>query len=493
MSLRRKLVASIVALFILVTITTGVVSLLVTRHALSVQLDRRVAQTVTRAGDPGTAPAPPRPTAGERGLGRGIGGDFLYLAYRDDKILRFTAFTTSGDLVDATNSNNQVIHTLRTAPLSERPSTVDLGPELGSYRLVRAERPHGATVITGLPLQPMVDTLDNIILVTALVGGAGILVLAGGTAALVQINLRPLDRVAALADRVSRTPLHQGEVDLPDRVPARDTDRRTEVGQVGAALNELLDHVGASLHARYESETKLRRFVADASHELRTPLASIRGYAELSRRESEPVPEGIRHALSRIDSESARMAHLVEDLLLLARLDAGRPLASDTVDVTRLVIDTVSDARAAGPDHRWQMCLPEDVVEITGDGSRLTQVVVNLLANARVHTPTGTTVTTTVRTEADHAVITVVDDGPGIPADLLPRVFTRFTRGDESRARLTETPEERTGASTGLGLSIVAAVVAAHHGDVHVHSTPGNTVFTVRLPHAVTAPSEAPD
>jgi two-component system OmpR family sensor kinase len=263
-------------------------------------------------------------------------------------------------------------------------------------------------------------------------------------------------------------------VQLAQRVPAGDTDPRTEVGQVGAALNRMLDHVGNALEARHASEMQVRQFVADASHELRTPLAAIRGYAELSRRSRAPISEEIAHVLGRVESEAKRMTGLVEDLLLLARLDAGRPLAHDPVDLTMLVVDAVSDAHAAGPRHFWQLDLPEEPVTVVGDQQRLHQVLANLLANARTHTPEGTTVTVAVTATADSAVLQVIDFGPGIPAGLQPHIFERFARGDSSRSRAA--------GSTGLGLSIVSAVVAAHRGTVSVDSRPGQTVFTVTLP-----------
>jgi two-component system OmpR family sensor kinase len=301
-------------------------------------------------------------------------------------------------------------------------------------------------------------------------------VIIAGLAGVVIIRrtLRPLDRVAATATRVSELELDRGEVDLAQRVPEAFTDVRTEVGQVGAALNRMLDHVGNALEARHASETQVRQFVADASHELRTPLAAIRGYAELSRRSRQPVPAEIGHVLNRVESEAKRMTLLVEDLLLLARLDAGRPLAHDPVDLTMLVVDAVSDAHAAGPGHHWQLDLPEEPVTVSGDGARLHQVLANLLANARTHTPEGTSVTVSVGATGDAAVLKVTDEGPGIPAELQPHIFERFARGDSSRSRAA--------GSTGLGLSIVSAVVSAHGGSVSVQSAPGRTIFTVLLP-----------
>ena len=219
---------------------------------------------------------------------------------------------------------------------------------------------------------------------------------------------------------------------------------------------------------------RVRQFVADASHELRTPLASIRGYAELSRREREPVPPSVTHALGRVESEAMRMSALVDDLLLLARLDAGRPLDRNPVDLSLLAVDVVGDAHAAAPTHQWRLDLPDEPVEVKGDSDRLHQVVANLLANARSHTPSGTTVTTSVKRVGDWVRIAVHDNGPGVPTPLQPNVFQRFTRGDDSRSRQA--------GSTGLGLSIVDAVTQAHGGRVELKSRPGDTTFSVLLP-----------
>ncbi|GLY96202.1 HAMP domain-containing sensor histidine kinase [Actinoplanes sp. NBRC 103695] len=353
---------------------------------------------------------------------------------------------------------------------------VDLGGDRGDY-LVSSNFVENEVVVTGLPLGETQSTLLQV----GLVIGGGILLslVAAGLAGayIVRRTLKPLDRVAATATRVSELRLDRGEVELAQRVPAADTDSRTEVGQVGAALNQLLDHVGSALEARHNSEMQVRQFVADASHELRTPLAAIRGYAELSRRSRQPIPEEVGHVLRRVESEALRMTALVEDLLLLARLDAGRPLEHEPVDLTMLVVDAVSDAHAAGPRHDWQLALPEEPVAVIGDGARLHQVLANLLANARTHTPEGTTVTVGVRATDHEALLTVTDRGPGIPAELQPHIFKRFARGDSSRSRAA--------GSTGLGLSIVYAVVTAHGGTVAVESAPGRTEFTVRLPLSV--------
>ena len=290
------------------------------------------------------------------------------------------------------------------------------------------------------------------------------------------LALRPLQRVVATATRVSELPLERGDVALAERVPEKDADPHTEVGQVGGAINRMLGHIAAALAARQASEKKVRNFVADASHELRTPLASIRGYAELTRRGGYDLPPDVVKALSRVESEAIRMTSLVDDLLLLARLDAGRELEMGTVDLSAILTDAVDDARAAGASHSWKLSLPKHAVLIPGDQARLHQVVMNLLTNARVHTPSKTTVSVTLSEDAhvDRAVVEVADTGPGIDPVVLDSVFERFVRGDGSRSRAA--------GSTGLGLAIVSGVVDAHGGTTEVSSEPGSTVFRVLLP-----------
>ncbi|MDQ1035602.1 signal transduction histidine kinase [Streptomyces sp. V3I8] len=355
-------------------------------------------------------------------------------------------------------------------------------PGLGTYR-VTAIAGDGVPVLTGLPMDDVQDMIGGLVLVEAVAAGAGLTAAGIVCAVVIRRQLRPLDRVAATAVEVSRVPLGRGAVTGLTRVREGDTHPGSEAGQVGAALNRMIDHVESSLAERQRGEERVRRFLADASHELRTPLASIAGYAELMNRGIQQIEPAL--AWRRVSAESARMTGLVEDLLLLARLDEGRPLRSAEVDLAALVAEAVWDARAAGSGHGWQLALLLDVPALVlGDEARLHQVVANLLANARVHTPAGTTVVASVEATETGCVVRVRDDGPGIPPHLLPAVFERFTRGDVSRSR--SGPAE---GGSGLGLAIVAAITTAHAGRVEVASEPGRTEFTLTLPRVNVPPA----
>ncbi|MFJ3175335.1 sensor histidine kinase [Streptomyces roseus] len=343
---------------------------------------------------------------------------------------------------------------------------------IGRYRVVAAPGDDGDILLTGLPLHPVEETVHRLEAVEAVVFFTALVATGCAAAWWVRYSLRPLGQVARTATEVTRLPLATGEVAMPGPVPHADTG--TEVGRVAVALNRMLGHVGDALVLRHTSEERLRAFAADAGHELRTPVATIRARAELALRHPGPMPEEVRHALDRVASESHRMSALVDDLLLLARLDAGRPLDRQQVDLTRIVLDVLDDVHALSPGHRWELDLPEDPVIVPGDRHRLHQVVANLLANARLHTPSGSRVVVALSAHARRAAFTVTDDGPGIPQDLLPDVFRRFSRADTGRSRHT--------GSTGLGLAIVEAIAHAHGGVVTVESSPGRTSFELLLP-----------
>jgi two-component system OmpR family sensor kinase len=480
-SLRRRLLAGILALFAVAFAVIGVVSTVAMRTVLVHQVDTQLIPVNRRAGGfppPGIEPPPlSRGPADFVGQPPGTVNATIRAGLFTAQVLDPDAPTHQRTLTTAQSAG------LTSVPVDGHPHTVSL-TDLGPYRVLATTEPDGDTLITGLPLSNVQDAVWLLLAIEGAVAVAGLMLVGFGGAAVVRLSLRPLRRVAVTASRVAELPLAKGEVDLTLRVP--DADPRTEVGQVGAAFNRMLGHIGDALAVRHASETRVRQFVADASHELRTPLAAIRGYAELTRRGRDQVPPDVAHALGRVESESARMTTLVDDLLLLARLDSGRPLERGPVELSGLIVDTVNDAHAAGRDHRWLLDLPDRPVTVPGDGARLHQVLANLLANAHTHTPPGTTVVTRLTTTPDGcALVTVTDDGPGIPERLQPDVFERFARADSSRSRAA--------GSTGLGLSIVAAVVEAHGGQVSVQSRPGHTEFAVALRGAVSDEPACPD
>ncbi|WP_224058605.1 sensor histidine kinase [Streptomyces kanamyceticus] len=478
-TLRTRLVLSAVALIAVVCAVIGTVTTIALKSHLYEQLDSALGGIAKRAAGPAGPDGRRDPlefvSRGPQELGT-IGAEVHEGSVGRALVSTEPDSGSGSPLPDATELDDDQVAALATVPRDGDPHNVDI-PGLGEYRVTYTPGLTGDFLV-GVPTTKVQNTLNTLIVVEVSVTAAGLVAASLAGAAMVGVALRPLRRIATTATRVSELPLHSGEVALHERAP--DADPCTEVGQVGAALNRMLDHVHSALDARQRSETRVRQFVADASHELRTPLASIRGYAELTRRGRESTGPDTRHALGRIESEAERMTGLVEDLLLLARLDAEQPLSYESGDLAPLVVDAVSDARAAGPDHHWRLELPDEPALVRADTARLHQIVVNLLANARTHTPPGTTVTARVRREdprvrQDPRVrLEVQDDGPGIPRDLLPAVFERFARGDASRSRHA--------GSTGLGLALVRAIVTAHDGTVTVESAPGRTVFTVLLP-----------
>ena len=357
-------------------------------------------------------------------------------------------------------------------------------PDLGMYRLTSRPGEPGEVLVTAASLRQASEAATRETVIVAVLTVLALVVTAFGTLAIVRVALRPLGRVAATAAEVAALPLSRDRYAITPRVPEGDTDSRTEVGLVGDTLNRLLAHVERALAEVAASDRRMRQFVTDASHELRTPLASIQGYAELTRQDSAVLPETTEYSLARIEAESARMNALVSDLLLLARLDEGQDLESADVDLADLVVNAVNDAAVAAPSHLWETNVPAEPVWVRGDGAKLHQAVANLLSNARVHTPEWTTVTTSV-TAGSTVCLTVADDGPGIDVGLLPHLFERFVRADESRSRHS--------GNSGLGLAITTSIVEAHGGSIEAHSDAGVTTFTVLLPACPTRDADAHD
>ena len=466
-SLTSRLVLTAVALVALVCLLVGLVTTFAMRGYLIDRLDGQVLAAADRttsflSGQHDAGPGP--------GLGSEIGG--LTGVYGNDgsEVAWLTTTDPHSGIPIRPQMTEAATTRLGTVPADGNVHPVDV-PGLGAFRAV-ASSVEGGRVVVALPSRDVHDTVMSMVRWELLVGL--LCVAAAGAAGLflVRRQLRPLREVAATAHAVAALPLASGDVGVTSRVPERLTDEATEVGQVGSALNMLLAHVETALAARHRSEQQVRQFVADASHELRTPLTTIRGYTELARRRPDDVAAGTT-ALAKVEEESTRMTALVEDLLLLARLDQGRPLERQPVDLSRLLVEAVSDARVVAPDHKWVVDLPEEPVEVTGDELRLHQVVVNLLVNARTYTPAGTTVTV----RGWSGGFAVHDDGPGFPPGLVPVAFERFTRGDAARSRGGDS-------GAGLGLSLVHAIVTAHGGIVNLASQPGDTTITVRLPPA---------
>ncbi|MGY5763909.1 sensor histidine kinase [Brachybacterium sp. DNPG3] len=513
LSMRTTLVALLIATVAVVCLAVAVVTHASVRTQLHAELDDQLDRAADRAvsreqfldalGGPSDQPVqgdgttagdgglPSDPSAGEQPPDS---GEYELTAVVEDGVVTSASWRDQHGEQQILGAEDRAV--LQSA-LDEGEGSATVQLSIGSYRVLTREidssEANGGTgsgstesgsagidadqdvVMTGLPLATVAQTLLRLDLTLLIAGIAAVLVTGLAGSFIVRRTLRPLEEVARLASDVASTPLDHGSVNLAERVSARDSVPGTEVGEVGRALNHLLDNVESAIDTRHRSEERMRRFIADASHELRTPLTAIRGYSEILRL-TEPLSAQGLQSVSRLDAQSQRMTSLVEDLLLLTRLDDGAPRAEEDIDLGETVLESVMDARATAREHRWDVQVPDEPVIVRGDPRQLAQVVVNLLSNARKHTPTGTHVTVRL-TKAEHgAVLTVRDDGPGIDPELLPDVFSRFTRADRARSGKEGT--------TGLGLSIVRAIALAHGGDVVVESVPGRTVFTLSLPLA---------
>ena len=460
-SLRRRLLVVVVTLFALLTAAVAIASVMTMRVVLETRVDEQLAeivgQTARDVEQSGRAQVDPR--AGASGTLYAIESDGVLIG--DNFIL-----TRVGQQLALSERDRSVVLTV----VSDTASTVTL-PTHGAYRMT-ARDVGGMRVIVGLSLSDTNQTLAALAFVIAVSAFAAVTIVLLLGDMIIRRALRPLTAVIATTERISQLPLASGDAQLTNRV--RIEEPASEVGRVQESMNRMLAHIQEAFDARSASEKRVRQFVADASHELRTPLAAVRGYAEVTRKHDRDLRPDSRESLERIEAAAVRMQALVDDLLLLARLDEGRELQQGEVDLSLLVVESVADAQAAGRSHPISLELPEEPVTVAGDALRLQQVIANLLANARVHTPEGTAIDVTLRAEGQDAVLQVVDAGPGIPLDQQRTVFERFARGDSSRSRAT--------GSSGLGLAIVRALVDAHHGSIDLESRPGRTAFTVRLP-----------
>ena len=321
------------------------------------------------------------------------------------------------------------------------------------------------SVIVAQSLSDFDKTTRQIGIVFLIIGGLVLLFIAFASRQVIKLSMKPLEKIEATAEKIAAG-------DLSARLENFEPD--TEVGRLSTSLNQMLSRIEESFVARTESESKLRRFVADASHELRTPLTSIRGFAELHRQGAVPEGEKTKELISRIEKESMRMGSLVEDLLMLARIDQSREIVMADVDLSTLIKEAVTSAQVAGPEHPITSDIAHDV-HTQGDSDKIYQVVTNLLANARAHTPAGTAIHVATYSADDGTFVTVADKGPGLSAEDQQHIFERFFRVDTSRQRNSSD-------GSGLGLSIVDEVMKAHGGSVSVSSEPGNgATFTLHF------------
>lgn len=480
-TLRGRLTLWMVGILLVTFAVLGVTTVLFLRSFLVSRLDEQLAQAGGRysaslehgqnnpGGNDGDADnAVPGQSTGTIGV-RLVDGQVKQAAIVTPKGKNRAVVFGAGDIAE-----------LRELVVGGHPRSLKLDA-VGAYRLQAAAGRDGDVQITGLPLHQVSDTLAELVLVEGTLFAVILVAGAVVSAIVVRRTMRPLAHLTQTALEVSELPLADPGIELPRTVLP--TEPSSEVDQMAVAFNHMLEHLRRSLADRDATERRLRQFIADASHELRTPLATIRANAEFAARpDAGGSPQARAEALGRISSATERMGKLVADLLLLARLDAGRPLERQQVDLTRLVLDAVSDARTAYPDHHWRLELSGDIVTVTGDGERLYQVLANLLSNAGMHTPPGTTVTAALRWDPAEAAagesqveVSVRDDGPGISLAQQAELFDRFSRGDSSRSR--------SHGSTGLGLAIARGISRAHEGELTVgDSSEGGACFVLRLP-----------
>lgn len=455
-SLRGRLMLVIVVLTASALVAAAVATTLLVRAALLADVDRQLDAAAAQADhelrdDDGGRAAHERAAYPE--------GTYAELRRGGQVVASFVA--TAGPM---TQDRPRLDFVAATDVASERRVSVPQADDVPGYRVLLQQAGPDELQVTAVPLGGATSTLRRLVVVETVVGTLVLLALVVAAWRAIAVGLRPLTAITSTADAIT-------EGDLSVRAPA--TDGRGEVGRLARAFNAMLDRVETAIVQRDASERRLRRFVADAGHELRTPLTTVQGYADLISRGGIDGPEADA-AVERMARESHRMSGLVDDLLLLAHLDQRRPLRQAPVDLATIVADAVADARTVASDHRIVL----DVVGrpvVTGDDSRLRQTVANLVSNATIHTPAGTTVTVRVAGSAQAGILEVRDDGPGLALDDAAHVFERFYRGDIARS----------GDGSGLGLSIVASIVEAHGGRVQCDSVVGTgATFVVHLPLA---------
>ncbi|MFL4474229.1 sensor histidine kinase [Paeniglutamicibacter sp. MACA_103] len=472
LTLQRKLLLALIGSLALICTVIGLLLNAGMRQSLASQLheqldfasDRAASYSAQNGREPSSGPLFAPGQASGTLNARIVSGYLFSGAVLDSK---------TGERKDITDADAQLLSSVK----------IDAPPvmhhlSIGDYMLSAQRDPapgSGGILITGLPMAPIQQTLASLGILTVTISLAGLIAIGLVGSLIIRRSLAPLQRVSAVASSVANAELESGTAALEARVAPEDSIPGTESGEVGRALNALLDNVGTAFAVREASEAQMRRFVADASHELRTPLSAIRGYTELISATEHFSDDGQR-SLNRVLEQSTRMSSLVENLLLLARLDEKHQVKKAPVDVGKLAAEITEDFAITAPAHHWIPKVPDTPLVVSGDASALRRVITNLLANARKHTSEGNTVTVEIHRDgsAHQAVLRVTDTGEGIAPDFLPLVFKRFTRADAARSGADGT--------TGLGLPIAKAIVESHDGTITVSSVPGNTVFEVRLP-----------
>ena len=464
LSLRGRLLIGVISLVVIGLLISDVATYALLQSSLIGRIDSQLIgghnEAVGALGGSGRGPAPPSqfPT-----------GTVVELLGLDGSVVEAKVTTTIG----ATPSSARPIlpKTLANAGMDRASAPITVEGTNGAVKFRMTDWPEnsfgGQFVILAIPLTDVKSTLSQLLQLEALIAVGVVAATALLALLIIQLGLRPLQRMGGVAADIAAG-------DLSRRVePATP---KTEIGRLGLALNGMLSQIEAAFEQRKASEQRLRRFIADASHELRTPLTSIRGYSEMLRRGAAESPTDADLARRRIEEESVRMSVLVDDMLLIARLDQGRPLEKRPVNLETIASDAAADARAVAPNREITLTAPGPVV-VEGDDTRLRQVLGNLVRNALVHTPQQTAVEIAVSTEDGVGRMSVADHGPGLRPEELEHIFEPFYRADPSRARDS--------GGAGLGLSIVSAVVSAHRGEVHVKETSGGGVtFEVVLPLA---------
>jgi two-component system OmpR family sensor kinase len=469
MSLRLRLLLTLAPLFILGLAAADVGTYVALQSSLLQGVDKQLVGIDVGVMNVLQHPGGQGPPSGDGGIGQ----EYQFPA------------GTYGEIVDASGPvSGGALYGGYVAPTQSRPvlpagvymdsNTTLTVPGTGTWESYRvyvtplATNQAGTQLVVAIPLDGVNSTLKTLLLFEIAISSGITIIVLVATWLLVRRGMRPLERMGATARSIAASGLGR-------RVTP--SSERTEVGRLGLALNAMLGQIERAFAERDVTEQKLRHFVSDASHELRTPLTSMRGYAELLQRNPDMTRDDVLLAVRRIEDETRRMGLLVDDLLLLARLDQGRPLDRAPVDLTSMVNDAVSDARAADPG-RAVIARIEAPVVVTGDDLRLRQAVANLVRNALVHTPAGSPVEVGLHAQNGHAEIDIIDHGPGVPAAQRERIFERFHRADPLRSR------DQGG--SGLGLSIATAVVTAHGGKISVTDTPGGgATFRIELPSAI--------